>query len=86
MTAVVGVIVYRVSVYAMLVRDDRHMGAVSLGTSATAALLNLIVIMLLSKVLTLSLPRVINLNFLFQSLTRDISYSMENLAIGSLLG
>ena len=36
-------------------------------------------------VLTLSLPRVINFNFLFQSLTRDISYSMENLAIDSLL-
>ena len=35
--------------------------------------------------LTLSLPRVINFNFLFQSLTRDISYSMENLAIDSLL-
>ena len=31
--------------------------------------------------LTLSLPKVINFNFLFQSLTRDISYSMENLAI-----
>ena len=30
-------------------------------------------------------PRVINFNFLFQSLTRDISYSMENLAIDSLL-
>ena len=29
----------------------------------------------------MSLPRVINFNFLFQSLTRDISYSMENLAI-----
>ena len=35
--------------------------------------------------LTLPLPRVINFNFLFQSLTRDISYSMENLAIDSLL-
>ena len=35
--------------------------------------------------LTLSLPKVINFNFLFQSLTRDISYSMENLAIDSLL-
>ena len=35
--------------------------------------------------LTLSLPRVINFNFLFQSLTRDISYSMENLPIDSLL-
>ena len=33
----------------------------------------------------LSLPRVINFNFLFQCLTRDISYSMENLAIDSLL-
>ena len=33
----------------------------------------------------LSLPGVINFNFLFQSLTRDISYSMENLAIDSLL-
>ena len=35
--------------------------------------------------LTLHLPRVINFNFLLQSLTRDISYSMENLAIDSLL-
>ena len=35
--------------------------------------------------LTLSLPRVINFNLLFQSLTRDISYSMENFAIDSLL-
>ena len=35
--------------------------------------------------LTLSLQRVINFNFLFQSFTRDISYSMENLAIDSLL-
>ena len=34
---------------------------------------------------TLSLPRVINFNFLFQSLNRDMSYSMENLAIDSLL-
>ena len=31
------------------------------------------------------ITRVINFNFLFQSLTRDISYSMENLAIDSLL-
>ena len=38
-----------------------------------------------TKALTLSLPRVINFKFLFQSLTRDISYSMENLAIDSLL-
>ena len=37
------------------------------------------------KFLTFSLPRVINFNFLLQSLTRDISYSMENLAINSLL-
>ena len=36
--------------------------------------------------ITLSLPRVmINFNFLFQSLTRDIPHSMENLAIDSLL-
>ena len=33
------------------------------------------------QILTLSLSRVINFNFLFQSLTRDTSYSMENLAI-----
>ena len=39
----------------------------------------------LDTFLTLSLPRVINFNFLFQSLTRDISHSMENLAIDSLL-
>ena len=38
-----------------------------------------------SKLLTLSLPRVINFNFLFQSPTRHVSYSMENLAIDSLL-
>ena len=35
--------------------------------------------------LNLLLPRVISFNFLFQSLTRDKSYSMENLAIDSLL-
>ena len=35
--------------------------------------------------LTLSLPGVINFNFLLQSLTRDISYSMENSAFDSLL-
>ena len=34
--------------------------------------------------LSLSLPGVISHNFLFQSLTRDISYSMENLAFDSL--
>ena len=33
----------------------------------------------------LSLPQVINFNFLFQSLTKDISYSMENLTFDSLL-
>ena len=37
------------------------------------------------QLLTLSLPRVINFTFLFQSLTRDISYNMENLVIDSLL-
>ena len=40
---------------------------------------------IMTKQLTLSLPRVINFNFLFQSFTRDISYSMENLAFDSLL-
>ena len=40
---------------------------------------------LYSRRLTLSLPRVINFTFLFQSLTRDISYSMENLVFDSLL-
>ena len=30
-------------------------------------------------------PGMININFLFQSLTREISYSMENLAFDSLL-
>ena len=34
---------------------------------------------------TLLLPRVLNFNFLFQSLTRDISYSVEKLAIDSSL-
>ena len=34
---------------------------------------------------TVSLPRVINFNFLFHSLTSDTSYSVENLAIDSLL-
>ena len=38
-----------------------------------------------NSTLTLSLPGVISHDFLFQSLTRDISYSMENLAIDSLL-
>ena len=40
---------------------------------------------IIAVALTLSLPRVINFNFLFQSLTRDILYNMENLAIDSLL-
>ena len=38
-----------------------------------------------SSVYPNALPRVINFNFLFQFLTRDISYSMENLAKDSLL-
>ena len=35
--------------------------------------------------LTLSLPRVINFNFLLQSPTRGISKSLENLAFDTLL-
>ena len=35
--------------------------------------------------LTLSLPGMISHDFLFQSLTKDIPYSMENLAFDSLL-
>ena len=43
-------------------------------------------VVLISVLLVLTLhSQVINFNFLFQSLTRDISYSMDNLAIGSLL-
>ena len=37
------------------------------------------------RILTLSLPGVISHDFLLQSLTRDISYSMENMAFDSLL-
>ena len=49
--AVFAVVVYRVAVYAVLAaRSDYNMGAVNMATSGTAALLNLITIMLLNKV------------------------------------
>lgn len=49
--AVFAVVVYRVAVYAVLAASsDYNMGAVNMATSATAALLNLITIMLLNKV------------------------------------
>lgn len=46
---------YRAAVYAVLAaQDDYNQGAVSIATSATAALINLIIIMLLNKVWLLS--------------------------------
>ncbi|CAH3105191.1 unnamed protein product [Pocillopora meandrina] len=49
--AVFAVVVYRVAVYAVLAASsDYNMGAVNMATSGTAALLNLITIMLLNKV------------------------------------
>jgi len=49
--AVFAVVVYRAAVYAVLAaQHDYNMGAVSIATSATAALINLIIIMLLNKV------------------------------------
>ena len=49
--AVFAVVVYRAAVFAVLVAQDTfNMGAVSVATSATAALVNLIIIMLLNKV------------------------------------
>lgn len=46
-----GVVVYRAAVYAVLAaQSDYKMGAVSIATSGTAALINLIIIMLLNKV------------------------------------
>ena len=48
---VFAVVVYRVAVYAVLAaRSDYNMRAVNMATSGTAALLNLITIMLLNKV------------------------------------
>ncbi|XP_020601882.1 anoctamin-4-like isoform X1 [Orbicella faveolata] len=49
--AVFAVVVYRAAVYAVLAgQNDYNMGAVSIATSGTAALINLIIIMLLNKV------------------------------------
>ena len=49
--AVFAVVVYRAAVYAVLAaQHDYNMGAVSIATSGTAALINLIIIMLLNKV------------------------------------
>jgi hypothetical protein len=53
--AVLGVVFYRVSVYASLLAYggyDGNMGAISMTTSATAALINLVIIILLNKVKT----------------------------------
>jgi len=51
---VFAVVVYRAAVYAVLAgQNDYNMGAVSIATSGTAALINLIIIMLLNKVLEL---------------------------------
>ena len=50
--AVFAVVVYRAAVYAVLAAQHNYnMGAVSIATSGTAALINLIIIMLLYKVL-----------------------------------
>ena len=50
--AVFAVVVYRAAVYAVLAAQHNYnMGAVSIATSGTAALINLIIIMLLNKVL-----------------------------------
>ena len=52
--AVFAVVVYRAAVYAVLAATQNYnMGAVSVATSGTAALINLIIIMLLNKVLQL---------------------------------
>lgn len=52
--AVFAVVVYRAAVYAVLAATQNYnMGAVSVATSGTAALINLIIIMLLNKVLEL---------------------------------
>ena len=52
--AVFGVVVYRAAVFAVLAAQNNYnMGAVSIATSGTAALINLIIIMLLNKVLEL---------------------------------
>ena len=49
--AVVGVVVYRAAVFAVFAaQPSYHVGAVSIATSATAALINLIIIMVLNKV------------------------------------
>ena len=56
LAAVFAVVVYRAAVYAVLAAQDNYnMGLVSVATSGTAALLNLIIIMLLNKV-TIVLP------------------------------
>ena len=50
--AVFAVVEYRAAVYAVLAAQHNYnMGAVSIATSGTAALINLIIIMLLNKVL-----------------------------------
>ncbi|XP_073240805.1 anoctamin-5-like [Porites lutea] len=50
LAAVFAVVVYRAAVYAVLAAQDNYnMGLVSVATSGTAALLNLIIIMLLNK-------------------------------------
>ena len=50
--AVFAVVVYRAAVYAVLAAQHGYnMGAVSIATSGTAALIKLIIIMLLNKVL-----------------------------------
>ena len=52
--AVLGVVFYRVSVYAALISSgayEENMGAITLTTSATAALINLLIIVLFNKVI-----------------------------------
>ena len=51
LVAVVAVVVYRAALFAVLAaQGDYNVGAVNIATSATAALINLIIIMILNKV------------------------------------
>ena len=67
LAAVFAVVVYRAAVYAVLAAQDNYnMGLVSVATSGTAALLNLIIIMLLNKV------TIVQPNLYLLSLTIDL--------------
>ena len=67
LAAVFAVVVYRAAVYAVLAAQNNYnMGLVSVATSGTAALLNLIIIMLLNKV------TIVQPNLYLLSLTIDL--------------